>query len=250
MKTQRNLFIALAIIIATVFSTESAAYNSIESGHMIVKVEKNDAHTLGLRLANLNKKFTKIRITDLNEKVWLTENVTNEYGYAKKLNLNGLPAGEYMLFVENNGQLFVQAFAKSNHDFALFQRPEQQSTDRAVAVLASTYTKGKKGELITRISNPDAMSIGIQIANLDYQETNIQLNGQYSTPMMREKVEGQAGYAKKFNLTGMEPGNYYIVIKAREVTQIQFFSIDENGIQLNDSQVLDPGVSKFKYASK
>lgn len=250
MKTQRNLLIALVLVFTTTFTSNIIAGNSVETGRLIVKVEANHNNYLGLQMANLNKKFTKIRISDMNEKVWLSVNVTKELGYAKKINLRNMPSGTYILFVENSGQRFVQAFAKNDRGVALYQQNVQKASNKAVAVLTSSITKHKKGELITRITTPDAFCIGIQLSNLDYQETNIQLIGQYCTSIIREKVEGQAGYAKKINLTGIEAGHYYIVIKAREVTQIQFFSIDEKGVRLNEYQTWNARKSKISYASK
>ncbi len=221
-----------------------------KANSIMVKIEKYNTSTIGLRLANLQKKNTIIKVVDFSTKVWISDYIKNEIGYAKRVNLKGLPAGEYLLQIENNGQYFVQAFYKNDFDFDFFQAPNKIQQKGTEAILASVSSSKKKGKVISRFTSPGIQSVGVQLANLASQKTVIQLNQVFSNKILAVRVNGENGFAKKFNLEGMAYGDYYFIIKVGKMVQLQFFSYNPNGIQMKEQQVIQHFIPKTKMAAK
>lgn len=76
---------------------------------LLVNIEKSDdATSLDLRLANLKKMDTYLEIRDMAGKTWFSQNIWRQHGYAKKLNLKGMPDGTYTLTVNHAEATVIQ----------------------------------------------------------------------------------------------------------------------------------------------
>lgn len=112
MKKQIRLIVAMLLCT----SVASFANNFTNSpSRLLVNIEKSTDATacLDLRLANLEKQGTTISLQDLSGNNWYTHYVTREYGYAKRLNLQGMPDGVYTLSVKHRDATVIQVLRLS-----------------------------------------------------------------------------------------------------------------------------------------
>lgn len=112
MKKQISLFVAMLLLCtATVFANQMPNVGN----RLIVSIEKsNDQTSLDLRLANLEKQGTFVELRDLQGNTWFSQFVWRKHGYAKKLNLKGMPDGNYLLSVQHKEATIVQMLRLSN----------------------------------------------------------------------------------------------------------------------------------------
>ena len=232
---QRFFFVAMILILAGSFTVNATPVS--ESVKMILKVQKQDANSLKVQIANLQKQYTLISISDFNGKQWFAKAVSRENGFAKKLNVAELPAGNYVISIANRSETLARAFAKTADDLAIYESPELPENRKAYAVM--TARKGTSGEaLITRITTPDPSSVGVQLANLEGTAAKIQLRTLSGSLVKSDAVNGENGYAKSFNLKGINSGQYYFYIQVSKVSAVQFFSIQDGEVTLTDRYVL------------
>ncbi len=234
MKTQRNFLVALILTLVASFTLNANTVS--ENGKMIVKIEKQDVMSIAVQIANLQKQRTIVSVADLNGKTWFTKTVWKENGYAQKLNLTKLPSGTYVIAVKNKLETYTSAFSKTDFDVALFDVVEGNPS-KGYAVL--TNQNGLAGQsLITHINSANSESIDIHLANLENTKAEIQLHTLSGVAMLNDSVEGEIGYAKKYNLGGLKKGNYYFFIRTKGMSQIQFFSIQNDKVTLSERVTL------------
>ena len=221
MKTQRSFVALLCLVMASIFTANGKPLHEPEK--MIVRLENIGPDAIGLQMANLLQLRTKVCITDLDGRPWFKEYVQKENGYAKKLNLAGMPSGEYLLSVQNEQECFVRAFAKRETGIVFFQAPSVEV----------------KSPVITHFSTPGPQTIGVQLANLQGKNTSVQLNTIDGVVVVNDSVNGQTGYAKKFNLTGLESGAYCYVVRTGGLVQVQIFRFRPEGLVLDELQLLE-----------
>lgn len=235
MKKLIKIIPSFIFLIALHFSA-FANVNS-EQGNMIVRLQQQSPNILSLQVANLQDYRTQVAITDMNGKIWYSEYVWNKSGYSKNLNMDGMPTGDYVLFIQNKADRFTQVFSKIGLGLAFFET-ENQDTE-ALAVL--TANKAAKGNVICRFSKSADQTIGIQLANLQQKNTTVQLNTLKSEPVLNEKINNENGYSKKFNVQEMDHGVYYFVVRTGQQVYVQFFQITRESVQLAPRQVMDKG---------
>ena len=61
-----------------------------------------------LQLANLDQQDALIRLVALGDGIAFEQKVTGEYGYAKQLNLKGMPPGRYFLYIKIGDASLIQ----------------------------------------------------------------------------------------------------------------------------------------------
>lgn len=90
---------------ATVFANQLPT----NGNRLIVSIEKSDGlASLDLRLANLEKQGTFVELRDMQGNTWFSQYVWRKHGYAKKLNLKGMPDGNYLLSIRHSEATIVQ----------------------------------------------------------------------------------------------------------------------------------------------
>ncbi len=112
MKKQIILIAAsLLCYTATIFANQMP----VGENHLIVSIEKAEGPTsLNLRLANLEKKSTLILLQDVSGNNWFSQFVWRKVGFAKKLNLKGMPDGIYTLTIQHEDATIIQALNLSH----------------------------------------------------------------------------------------------------------------------------------------
>jgi hypothetical protein len=123
MKKQIRLIVAMLLFT----SVASFANNSPNSpSRLLVSIEKStDAHAcLDLRLANLEKQGTTISLQDLSGNQWFSQFVWHKVGYAKRLNLQGMPDGVYTLSVKHRDATVIQVLRLSKGNLELSKQKQ------------------------------------------------------------------------------------------------------------------------------
>lgn len=233
MKNLMHLTSALLLTMATWFTAAATT-----TPPMIIRISQGEpAKSIDVQLANLQRQRTQIAIQDVNGKLWYSEFCEKEDGYAKRLNLDGMPEGQYVCFVKNRRGHSTRAFRLNANDLSFFETPGSSNLGDNHRV----YTGAARASIV-RIGADETNVIHLQLANLQQQNALIRLNALGEGVAFEQKVQGQSGYAQKINLTGMIPGAYFLYLKAGNAAMIQHFNLDAEGIELGKLEQLDqPG---------
>lgn len=131
MKKQIKLIVAMLL-----FSTVATFANSLPSNspsRLLVSIEKSEGSVqcLDLRLANLEKQGTTISLQDLSGNNWYSHYVSRQYGYAKKLNLQGMPDGVYTLSIKHPDATIIQVLRLSKGNLELSKQKQVEMPNEA-----------------------------------------------------------------------------------------------------------------------
>lgn len=218
----------------------AAGFNAFAgSGKMIVKIEKGEnAKTINLVAANLQGMHTNIVLEDFNGAVWLDEYAWGEAGYAKKLNLNGMPVGDYFLYVKNSENFYAKAFAVGITDIAFFEENLEARRSNVYAHPA-TFGLDSKGSLIAHFNVVGEQTLAVRLANFQKRPATIELMGLTSGVQLAENTMGENGYAKRWNMTGLGTGEYVAYVRTLDTTVALFFRLNESSVELLQLQRMD-----------
>lgn len=230
MKNLVSFTSVLLLVLTAGFSAMAASTPA-----MIIRITPGEASkSIDVQLANLQRQRTQIAIQDVNGKLWYSEFCEKENGYAKRLNLDGIPEGQYICFVQNRRGRSTQAFRMQTNALSFFEAPAKSNVDDTHRV----YT-GVAHPSIVRIKAENANTIQLQLANLQHQNVLIRLNALGEGTAFEQKLQGHAGYAQKIDLTGMLPGAYFLYLKAGDAVLIQHLNLSAEGIQFGKLEKFD-----------
>ena len=135
-----HLLAALFLVCSTLFAAAPPG------AQLIVRFEKGVApNTIQVQVANLQKTRTRIAIQDLSGKVWYSEYVVKEDGYAKNLNLSGMPEGQYVVFVKNARTQCSKTFRYAAGEIVFFEPSLPQPGQSSVIFDAGSAGKTRAG---------------------------------------------------------------------------------------------------------
>lgn len=230
---KKYLIFLAAFVLATGFNAFAG------SGKMIVKIEKGEnAKTINLRIANLQNLLTNIVLEDMNGAVWFDEYAWGETGYAKKLNLNGMPNGDYVLYVKNREDFHAQAFNVGAVGIAFFKEQMEAKRGNVYAHFATVDLDGK-GSLIAHFNAVGDQTLAVRLANFQKRPATIELMGLSSGVQLSEYTIGENGYAKQWNMTGLGNGEYVTYVRTLDTTIALFFRLNENSVELLQLQRME-----------
>lgn len=107
MKIFKSFFV-LALMALTL-NVSAATSNEAPTGDMHLKSKVVENNVLVVQLYNLQQEKTKIKIQSLDgQTTFFTDYVNNHNGYIRKINLENLADGRYMIQVEQNDQSRTQ----------------------------------------------------------------------------------------------------------------------------------------------
>lgn len=230
MKNQINVLVAAVLLITALFTAAATAENP-----MIVRIDKGEAaRTLTVQLANLQQQYTALVVQDITGKYWYSESIWNEEGYAKLLNLNGMPNGYYLCYVKNRSGLYTQSFRLDETDLVLFEHPESENSGAAF-----TFQTGSERPSIVRIKAGEGSQVRLQLANLQEQPTLVQLNTLGESIAYRQSIRGEQAFAQNINLGGMASGAYFLYVSVGQASLVQFIELSPSGVQLGALDLLE-----------
>ncbi len=113
MKKQIKLIVAMLLLGAT--TTFANQMPTSPLSRLLVSIEKSadNSSSFDLRLANLEKKGTLILLQDVSGNNWFSQYVSRKAGFAKRLNLKGMPDGTYTLTISQKDATVIQAMRLS-----------------------------------------------------------------------------------------------------------------------------------------
>ena len=226
MKKNFLLLIVWALASAFTFATGTSA-----GDNLAVRVEPgDDARSVIVRLANLDMLTTQIGIHDADGHFWLSKFITDEFGYAGRIVLDGLPDGDYILFVRNRNVTRMEVFTMYPDEIVFFDDPAGHPADYAVAANEVFMAPGK-GALIARFDAAEA-SLEVRLANLQQRKTQVTLISLGGDGHVNETIRGRYGYACALNMEGMREGTYFVYVDAYDATVVQMFSFEDENIKL------------------
>lgn len=218
---------------------------------MLVRVERGTGmKTIDVYLANLLDKRTQVSLQDMDGKLWFSEYAWGEAGYAKRLNLSELPEGDYLFYVENKEERFLQMIALDDRRMDFFRSVAPVKERKGVALLTGS-DDSRRGRLIGYITQPKDDAIGVQLANLEWKRAEVRILAVGESIAYEETVSGEPGYAKLINFAGMSPGNYCVYIETPGVSIVQFFNWSGERLELEEMQrFIDPAIRRRGWAAK
>lgn len=102
---KKSLFATLLLAITTSFS----AYSFNPTPPVIARTKLIKEKVISIQLANLEKKYTYVSITDMQgELIYFSQGVKNHNGFKKAVNLTNLSNGKYLLKVKTKGKILRQ----------------------------------------------------------------------------------------------------------------------------------------------
>jgi hypothetical protein len=191
------------------------------------------ALTIEVQLARLDKKRTLISLHDLQGKTWASDVVWKKEAYAKLFNLSGVPAGQYILHVKGQAGEFAQLMQVGEKEVQLFETSGKNALETGMVML----TGGRKAaKTIARVSPEGTHSIRVQLANLKELPSTVTLYSVGAGPVLVQNIKGEHAYAKNFNLQGMANGSYFLTVQTKEATICQFFTLSKDGVSFGPAQ--------------
>ncbi len=201
------------------------ASGNLRGEKVIVKIEKGDIEkTVVVRLANLEKMTTQVGILDVDGKSWFTDLLWREHGYATKFNMEGMPNGDYVLFIRNRQEIWAQTFNLDVFEIEFFQTPSNEMSDKAVASLAG-YFGSDKGRLIACFKEKEGPKFSVQLANLLNEPTRLDIVSINHGTVYSKIIWNENGFHEIMNMVGAENGDYFLYVYAADATLVQFFKI-------------------------
>lgn len=110
MKKQISFIVAMLLVAATVFANQLP----VAPPRLLVNIEKaSEPAALEVRLANIEQKSTLLLLQDGSGKIWFSQHIWRKHGYARKLNLKGMPDGTYTLSINHDDATVIQVLRLS-----------------------------------------------------------------------------------------------------------------------------------------
>jgi hypothetical protein len=232
----------LVLLIAWAFASAFTFASGIDKGEkVLVKIEKGDlSKTVVVRLVNLERLTTEVTIQSTDGAVFFKEYIRREHGYATKFIMDGMPDGDYVLYIRNRYEMWAQTFSMNFRDITFFDTPTTKAYDGAVASLASFSDEKAKGKVNAYFRKTDDLKFKVLLTNLQQQPTEIKIVSLGIGAIYSSTVKNEYGYGEVMNMVDALSGDYIIYVHAADATVVQFFSISaENNLTLGESQRLD-----------
>lgn len=229
----KKKYVFLTALVLAAVSIFAAVY--FYNSDLIVRIKKGiEGKTIEVQLANLQGERTHVAVQDMEGKMWFSEYVWKEDGYAKKLKMTTLPEGHYLCFVNNAKGLFTQTFLAGVDDVAFFGESNADYVGKNQLI----YT-GNERAAMARITPEGFSTVGLQLANLQGEFTRIQLNTLGEAIAYEKSFSNQPAYAEKINLDGLAKGQYFLYVKIGEAGLIQFMDWTKDGLKLGKQEMFD-----------
>ncbi len=230
MKNTINLMIALMLLLA-LYNTGSLRANPVFDGNgLIVKVAPSEQpRSIDLRMANLEKALTKVKVLDIWGYALLSQMVTKRDGYSHRINLNNLPIGEYVLRIEHPSGSFNHAFKLTDKTVVFFDAIMQNEgfvkmTGQKKAVFSMPNCTVLQEKLL------DVKVGGLQGNRVEAHICN--LSGRV---FQRTKVKQADTFRHQFDTTSLPEGEFMLVVRSDDRMVIQPFVKSDTGLQLNNT---------------
>lgn len=114
-------------------------FTSKNGGTVIVRISDEDNCSVGVQMANLQKRPASVRLMQIGEQTMFSKHLRKEDAFAQKINLSGMADSDYILSVEMEDATIVQILHLSEGVLTLKKHQVAESPGAAGKALA----KGK-----------------------------------------------------------------------------------------------------------
>ena len=216
MKTTRVIFLS---VLFTLLAYAGTAQNTAGFTTSITKSEKPQA--VLVQLSGLEGQRTEVHLTDAKGYTAYREFIWNENAYGAHFLMDGMPYGDYLIRISNPSGQILRAFHLNSEGITLLE-PQVAPNDET-------------GKLITRFSPVEkAPKIEVRVANLKKRPFSFYLVKLNGAKFYSEELRGAYAYAKRFNLEGMQEGDYYIFVRAGETAVWQNIGYNDGTVRLKE----------------
>ena len=141
-----------------------------------------------------------LKILNAQEQIIFSEEIASEKSFEKKFNLSELKSGKYALYIEDEYKITTQPLEVSSTGI------EMNTQIRKVINKPSVYlnTKHRHLDINWTMNQKGGFSMS--------------LSGKSSTPFFENKLENQKDIHRRYDLSGLIPGEYHLTIKNEDYT--------------------------------
>ena len=235
MKKSINFFIAALMLIA-LLNPMNAQADPVEGVQkMIVKLAPSkEGRAFELRMANLEKEFTKVKILDLTGYTLLSEMVTKKDGYSKLINLDNLPIGDYLLHIEHPSGAFNHAFHLGGEMVSFFNTINNNAGFTQL-VSEKKETPDFPGQFAANGKN-----LNVQMDGLNGKAVKVHICNLNGKIFLRKKMKGLTTLDENFNTEKLPNGEFLMVVRSGKKTVIQPFEKTNDRIDMKNTLVSKP----------
>ena len=193
MKTMRNLLTIMMVMVSTfVFANDNPT----------VKVERVNAKSISVNISGLGAIKTQVQLKSEKGSI-LYKASSNAENFARRLDLNALPVGNYSIEVENNNT-FTSTPVVIADDSAYVN-----VTSQVTIVKPRVLMNGKQLDVI--LPSEEEAAVLVTIYDRDMNKLAI------------EPINGEL--LKRFDLSKLTTGNYTVKIETKGKSFVQSFSL-------------------------
>ena len=224
-------FLLAALALWTFINPFRTRANPIEDASgLIVKIAPSQkGRAIELRIANLQKKLTKVKVMDVTGYSLLSQTVHKEDGFSSRISLDNLPVGDYVMRIEHPDGSFNHAFRLGAEVVSFFEGfGENDGFTKLVrhkdgGIAPPGYFSGEKNNLNVNLEKLNAASVRVHVCNTD------------GKIYWRKKFKGVAGLKEQFDMENLPKGEFMLVVRSDDQTFIQLFNKTEKGLQLKNT---------------
>ncbi len=235
MKNSINFFLATFLLMTLSISFPLNAKSIDTTVGLLIKVDPSkEGRAFGLRIANLQKQPTDIKIIDVWGYTLLSLKVRGKDGYCKMINLNNLPIGDYLLQVGHPSGKYNQAFHLEGEAVSFFH-----PIGKNEGFVFFTTEKQKAPDLKCHIT-AENNKLNMQLEGLKEGLARIHLCDMLGKVYFNKKIKTGNALDEQFALDKLRPGEHILVIQMEEKTIIQPFEKTNKGLLLKNTLVSKP----------
>ena len=117
--------LCLAVMTLPVWANNSTPTVSTD---ILVNAKISEGKIISLKVSNLQMEKTSIKLTDLiGDNTYYRDFIKDHNGYGRRLNLDNLPAGKYMLTVKQKDE-YVKQIIVIKDNYVLLSKTNHQQT--------------------------------------------------------------------------------------------------------------------------
>lgn len=232
MKNTTNLMIALMLLLALWNANSLKANPIVDNNGLIVKIAPaEEGRAFELRMANLGKQFTKVKVMDVWGYTLLSQMLTKKDGYSSRIDLQNLPNGDYLLRVEHPSGNFNHAFKLGTESVTFFN-----TVNKDAGFVQLTGQKESAVILPNRFTT-SPNSLNVQLQELGGQEVKAHICNLAGKVYLRKKFKNADSLNEQFATEKLPEGEFLLVILSEKNTVIQPFSKTEKGLKLKNTLI-------------
>lgn len=191
----------IILVVGLLSSTSAIAYPFVEPS---VKVNKQAAKSLVVRINNLVEQQAVVELVDVQGIVLHTERIKNTTAFAKVFDLRVLPTGKYLIQVNTKDRVFEQWVTIGNSG----------------VVVTSDLKKWKKPTIVQSGNN-----VMVELMSYSDKKGKVTILDEENTVLHQDEFT-KVGVAKtKYDLTALEAGDYLLKVEIGDFVYYEYVTV-------------------------